>query len=586
MILENIHSPADVKVLPMDKLITLASEMRAALIQKLSKRGGHVGPNLGIVETTIALHYVFHSPVDKIVYDVSHQCYCHKMLTGRNEAFLKEEKYGDVSGFTNPAESEHDFFTIGHTSTSVSLACGLAKARDLKGANENIIAVIGDGSLSGGEALEGLNNAQQLGTNFIIVVNDNDMSIAENHGGLYQNLKLLRETDGTAECNLFKAMGLDYLFVKDGNDIDQLIAAFQKVRDITHPMVVHVCTQKGKGLSFAEQDREGWHYHMPFDVETGKMTVSFGNQESYNELTARYLLEKMKKDPTVVAITAGTPTLLGFTPEKRKEAGTQFIDVGIAEEHAVALASGLAKNGCKPVFGVNSTFLQRTYDQMSHDLCLNNNPAVILIFGGTLSGMSDATHLGFFDIPLVSNIPNMVYLAPTSKEEYFAMLEWGIEQTQHPVAIRVPGMGVVNSGKEVQADYSVLNQFEVTKKGSKAAILALGDFFPLGQAAVQLLQEKAGIEATLINPRYITGVDEKVLTNLKESHQVVVTLEDGVLDGGFGEKVARFYGDSAMKVLNFGAKKEFKDRFIVAELLKENHLTAEQITEDVLSALK
>ena len=580
MYIEKINQPTDVKNLNSEQLHVLADEMRQALLQKLSKHGGHFGPNLGMVEATIALHYVFNSPTDKIVYDVSHQSYPHKMLTGRKDAFLYEDKYDDVSGYSNPDESDHDFFTIGHTSTSVSLACGLAKGRDLKGDSENIIAVIGDGSLSGGEALEGLDFASELNSNLIIVVNDNDMSIAENHGGLYKNLKQLRDTDGKSECNLFKSMGLDYVFVKDGNDIDSLITAFEQVKDSTYPVVVHICTQKGKGYKIAEENKENWHYCGPFNLETGKSDMSQDGGEDYSSMTADILLKKMKEDKTVVGITSATPTVFGFTEDKRKEAGSQFVDVGIAEETAVALASGIAKNGGKPVYGVYSTFIQRTYDQLSQDLCINNSPATILVYWASVYGMNDVTHLGIYDIPMMSNIPNLVYLAPTTKEEYLAMLDWSIEQNDHPVAIRVP-ISVVSDGKKVTKDFSKLNEYEVTQNGSKIAIVAIGSFYSVGAKTAEIIENKTGVKPTLINPIYITGTDDKLLEQLKENHDIVITVEDGVLDGGFGEKIARFYGNSDVKVLNYGLKKEFLDRYNPEEIVKANRLTPEQIAEDV-----
>lgn len=580
MYVEKINQPTDVKNLNSEQLHILADEMRQALLQKLSKHGGHFGPNLGMVEATIALHYVFNSPTDKIVYDVSHQSYPHKILTGRKDAFLYEDKYDDVSGYSNPDESDHDFFTIGHTSTSVSLACGLAKGRDLKGDSENIIAVIGDGSLSGGEALEGLDFASELNSNLIIVVNDNDMSIAENHGGLYKNLKQLRDTDGKSERNLFKSMGLDYVFVKDGNDIDSLITAFEQVKDSTYPVVVHICTQKGKGYKIAEENKENWHYCGPFNLETGKSDMSQDGGEDYSSMTADILLKKMKEDKTVVGITSATPTVFGFTEDKRKEAGSQFVDVGIAEETAVALASGIAKNGGKPVYGVYSTFIQRTYDQLSQDLCINNSPATLLVYWASVYGMNDVTHLGIYDIPMMSNIPNLVYLAPTTKEEYLAMLDWSIEQNDHPVAIRVP-ISVVSDGKKVTKDFSKLNEYEVTQNGSKIAIVALGSFYSVGAKTAEIIENKTGVKPTLINPIYITGTDDKLLEQLKENHDIVITVEDGVLDGGFGEKIARFYGNSDVKVLNYGLKKEFIDRYNAEEIVKANRLTPEQIAEDV-----
>ncbi len=583
MYLEKIQGPKDVKKLNVNEMQELAVEMRKALLTKLSKHGGHFGPNFGMVEATIAMHYVFDSPKDKIVYDVSHQSYPHKMLTGRKDAFLYEEHYDDVSGYSEPDESEHDHFIIGHTSTSVSLACGLAKGRDLCGGKENVIAVIGDGSLSGGEALEGLDYASELKSNLIIVINDNDMSIAENHGGLYQNLKLLRDTDGKAECNLFKAMGLDYVFVKDGNDIQQLIDAFTQVKDSTIPVAVHICTQKGKGYAPAEEHKEQWHYCAPFNIETGESLYPMGG-EDYSSVTADYLLKKMKEDPKVVAITSATPTVMGFTEDKRKEAGSQFVDVGIAEETAVALASGIAKNGGKPVYGVYSSFVQRTYDQLSQDLCINNNAATIVVYAGTVFGMNDVTHLGLYDISMMANIPNIVGIAPTTKQEYLAMLDWSIEQNAYPVCIRIPG-GAMEEGEAVTKDYSRLNTYEMLQKGSRVAIVALGTFLGLGKEVAANLEKKTGTVATVINPVYFTGIDTGMLESLKADHDVVITIEDGILDGGFGEKITRFYGNSNMKVLNFGLKKEFLDRYDVQEVLTDNHLTKDQIVADITEVL-
>jgi 1-deoxy-D-xylulose-5-phosphate synthase len=585
MYLEKINSPEDVKKLSINEMKDLSSEIRQVLLKKLSEHGGHIGPNLGMVELTVALHHVFNSPKDKIVYDVSHQSYVHKMLTGRKEAFINSEKYDEVSGYSNPEESAHDFFNIGHTSTSVSLACGLAKGRDLKNEKDNIIAIIGDGSLSGGEAYEGLNNAAEAGTNMIIIVNDNDMSIAENHGGLYKNLKELRDTNGQSQCNFFKAMGLDYHYVQDGHDFEQLIEVFNKVKDVDHPVVVHIHTIKGKGFEFAEKNKEQWHWGMPFVLETGESKFSSGDGEDYGNLTANYLLNAMKEDPTVVAITSGTPFVLGFGQDRRIEAGKQFVDVGIAEEHAVALASGIAANGGKPVYGVYSTFLQRTYDQLSQDLCINNNPAVILVNAASVYGMNDVTHLGLYDIGMMSNIPNMVYLAPTCKEEYFTMLEWGMNQQDHPVAIRVPAMGVIASGSEDTTDYSKLNKYEVTKAGKDVAVIALGDFYQLGESVVTKLSKENNIDATLINPKYITGIDEELLESLKKEHKLVITLEDGILDGGFGEKITRYYGPSDMKVINYGIKKELLDRYVPEELMKKNRLTDIQMVEDIMSII-
>lgn len=577
MLLENIYSPKDVKVLTMKQLHELAQEIRDGILNRDSNIGGHVGPNLGIVEVTIAMHYVFNCPEDKFVFDVSHQSYPHKMLTGRAFGYYDNNRFQEISGYSSPAESpEYDQFELGHTSTSISLASGLQKARDIKGTKENIVVVIGDGSLSGGEALEGLDEVGELGTGIIIVVNDNEMSIAENHGGLYKNLALLRETNGQAECNLFRAMGLDYQYIADGNDVETLIKAFLQVKGIDHPIVLHIHTEKGKGYAPAEQNKEPWHWSVPFDIETGKPKAE-GGGEDYGNMTAEYLLEEMKKDKHLVAVTSGTPTVAGFFKARREEAGAQHVDVGIAEEQAVAMISGMAKGGIRPVYNVYSTFIQRTYDQIAQDLCINNNPAVINIFCASLYGMNDITHIGFYDIPMLSNIPNLVYLAPTCWEEYKAMLAWGIKQTSHPVAIRVPGGAVTHSDEQFDEDYSELNRFKMTHKGSKVAIVALGAFYGLGKQVAEMLKEQKGIDATLINPRYITGLDEEMLESLKADHEKVITLEDGALEGGFGEKIARFYGDSDMKTLCFGIKKGLYDRYDYQQLAKDNELTPEQI---------
>lgn len=585
MIIEKINEPNDLKKLTIEELNDLACEMRQFIIKKVNTTGGHLGPNLGIVETTIAMHYVFNSPVDKIVYDVSHQCYPHKMLTGRKECFTNCDEYYKYSGFTAPEESCHDIFKVGHTSTSVSLALGVAKARDLKGEKGNVIALIGDGSLSGGEAYEGFNNASCLNGNLIIVVNDNDMSIAENQGGLYQNLKLLRETNGKAELNFFKSLGFDYVFADDGNNIQKMIDVFKKVKDINHPVVVHVKTQKGHGLKCAEINKEMFHWILPKTLDDNNEQIqNNGNtDENYNSITTDFILNKAKDDKTVIAITPATPGAYGFTHEFRNKLGEnkQYIDVGIAEEHAVAYASALAKSGAKPFLAVLSSFIQRTYDQLSQDLCLNKSPITLLVYWGAITG-ADATHLGVFDIPLISNIPNLVYLAPTNKEEYQAMLEYAYKQTSHPLAIRVPFGGLVSSGKVDNTDYSILNKFQVTNAGEKVAIIGLGNFYHLGDKVAKSLKESHNINATLINPKFITGIDVEILENLKAEHNLVITLEDGVVDGGFGEKISRFYGNSNMKVLNYGAKKEFTDRVSIDELYKRYRLTPAQIVEDIL----
>ncbi len=582
-VLEKINSPQDVKKLSTDEMNTLAQDIRNAIITRVNTIGGHLGPDLGIAEAAIAMHYVFNSPEDKFIFDVSHQVYPHKMLTGRKHGFVDPSRFLEISGYSNPQESEHDHFVIGHTSTSVSLATGLAKARDLKNEKYNVIALIGDGSLSGGEAYEGFNNAAELDSNMIIIINDNEMSIAPNEGGLYKNLAELRNTNGQAVNNVFKAIGFDYYYVEDGNNVEALISAFEKVKDTNRPTVVHIHTLKGKGYEPAVLDKETYHWHIPgfLDKKAGDTVVE---SESYNSITKDFLLKKKQSGEPVIAITAATPGVFEFNPAFREKMGKNYTDVGIAEEHAIAYASGLAKNGAKPVLCLMSSFVQRTYDQMSQDLALNNSPATVLIYWGGISG-ADMTHLCTFDIPLISNIPNIVYLAPTSKEEYLAMLEWSYSQNEHPVFIRVPATELVSTGIEDNTDYSKLNKYKLVKKGEKAAIIAAGTFFALGEQVKQELKTKTGIDATLINPCYLTGVDEELLNELKKDHSLVITLEDGELDGGFGEKVTRFYGNSCMKVLNFGAKKEFTDRVPLEELYNRYHLTKELIVNDMKEVL-
>ncbi len=581
-ILDKINTPLDVKKLHLDEMKELAQEIREGILKRVNTIGGHLGPDLGIVEATIALHYVFNSPVDKFVFDVSHQVYPHKMLTGRKEGFTNPDEYSVISGYFNPQESEHDPFIIGHTSTSVSLATGLAKAIDLKGEKYNVIALIGDGSLSGGEAYEGLNNASVLNSNMIIIINDNEMSIAENQGGLYKNLKELRETNGKCENNFFKTFGFEYFYVDEGNDIQKMIDILEKVKDTNKPTVVHIHTLKGKGYEPAVLDKESFHWHLPGFLNNNECDMQDG--ETYDSITTDYILKKQAKDNTVITINPATPGACGFSKEFREKLGKNYTDVGIAEEHAVAYASALAKNGAKPILAVLSSFIQRTYDQLSQDLALNNSPATLLIYWGTISS-ADATHLGVFDIPMISNIPNIVYLAPTCKEEYLKMLDWSVEQTKYPVAIRVPFGDIISSGVGDTTDYSILNKFKIEEQGEKVAIIGVGNFLQLAKEVKQELKLKSGIDATVINPRFLTGVDKDLLDTLKQNHKVVITLEDGVLEGGFGEKVARYYGSSDMKVLNFGASKEFTDRIPLEKLYEKYHLTKELIVKDIQNVL-
>lgn len=582
--LDKINSPADVKKMDLAELQALSSDIRKALLFRLSRHGGHVGPNFGMVEATIALHYVFNVPTDKLVFDISHQSYVHKMLTGRREAFEDESKFDAITGFSEPSESPDDLFAIGHTSTSISLASGLVKARDLAGDKYNVIAVIGDGSLSGGEALEGLDFVGgEIHSNMIILVNDNGWSIAENHGGLYQSLRDLRHTMGKSENNIFKAMGLDYIYAGDGNDLATMIGTLTQVKDIDHPVVVHMVTQKGKWFDPAVEDEETWHYHGPFYPETGRSVVTGG--ENYSDITADFLLKKMEDDPMVTAITAGVPMVAGFHPAERAKAGRQFIDVGIAEEQAVAMASGMAKNGGKPVFFTHGTFVQRAYDQISQDLCINNNPATLLLGTPSVYGMNDVTHLGLFITPMLLTIPNMVVLAPTSVEEYLATLDWSLDQTEHPVSILMPSVGVIHDEGFISDDYNQINKYKVVKLGEKVAIIAAGDMYRLGSEVADKIETDMGFAPTLVNPRYLSGLDDELLNKLKANHELVITLEGNSLAGGFGAQVASFYGDSDVKVKNYGIAKGFYDGYDLTKLLQANHLTVEQIAGDVAEIL-
>lgn len=582
--IERINEAADVKKFKVEELDQLAEEIREALFNRLTKIGGHFGPNFGMVEAEIAMHYVFHSPVDQFVFDVSHQSYPHKILTGRKEGYIYDDHFFEDSGYTNPGESEHDLFNVGHTSTSISLASGLAKARDLKGEKRNVIAVIGDGSLSGGEAMEALNVAgSELNSNFIILVNDNEMAIAENHGGIYRNLAELRKTDGKAENNIFRAFGLDYMYVEKGNDIPALIEAFNKVKDIDHPIVVHIHTTKGLGYQPAVEHKEAWHWCMPFDRETGLPTVDFGDGEDYTSMTAKYIMDKAKKDKDFLVITPAMPMTGGLSEDLRKELGSQYIDVGIAEEQAVAMASGAARNGAKPLVITNTTFIQRTYDQISQGVCINGSAVTILLNYTSFAGLTDVTHLGIFGISAFSNIPNLQILAPSSKSEYLNMLDWALDQNEHPVMILIPGNAVTD--READRDYSNIGRFKVEQQGEKVAILALGDFYQMGESLAAAVKEKLGFEPTLINPRFASTIDTELLEQLKEKHSLIVTLEDGILDGGFGQKIDAYYSTSDVKVKNYGLEKKFYDRYDPAKLLEELGMTNEAMVDDIRELL-
>lgn len=577
-ILETIASPADLRQHSMAELTTLAAEIRTALLTKLSATGGHVGPNLGDVELTIAWHYVFDSPHDKIIWDVSHQSYTHKLLTGRKQAFLDPDHYHDVTGFTEPRESPHDFFTIGHTSTSIGLASGLALARDAAGTHDHITAVIGDGALSGGLAYEALNNAAVLNHQLLIVVNDNQWSIAENHGGLYQNLKLLRDTFGQAANNGFKALGLDYTYEANGNDVAVMIAAFQAAKACDHPLVLHVNTQKGRGFAPALANEEAFHWHAPFHLSDGS-ALHPATGENYPDIILAALERQLQTGKPIYTINAAIPG--GFHLKDWQAAHPdRYIDVGIAEQMSITLAAGMAKGGLRPVVFEAATFLQRAYDQLSHDLGINALPVVVLVRGGQITG-GDPTHQADLDAGMLSNIPNITYLAPTGKEELVAMLDWALAQPHGPIAIRIPA-GPVTSAP-LAADWSATHQ-HVIHHGQEVALMAVGSLLPLAQqVAAGLLAHH--IDATLIDPRSLNTLDTAGLEQLRGAHRLVVTFEENSLDGGFGQKVAAYFGPSNMAVLTLGAKREFNHELTRQALLQADQLTPETATQAILTAL-
>ena len=582
MLIDKINSPADLKQLSVEQLKVLPLEIRKGLFNRLSKIGGHFGPNFGFVEATVAMHYVFESPKDKFVFDVSHQSYTHKILTGRKNGYFLDECFSEESGYTNPEESPHDFFNIGHTSTSIALALGLAKARDLKGSKENIIAVIGDGSLSGGEAMEALSAAgSELNSNFIIIVNDNEISISENHGGIYKNLAELRRTKGQCPNNLFRAFGLDYVYEENGNDVQATILALKKVKDCDHPVVLHIHTQKGMGYKPAEENKEAWHWCVPFNRETGKPKNSFTTDETYVSITRDFIQQRAENDPDFLMITPAMACSIGMDAKLREKLGSHYMDVGIAEEAAVAIASGVAKNGGKPLLVTNMTFLQRAYDQISQDVCINGNAVTMLMNNSNFDGLTDVTHLGIFGLAAFTNIPNLVVLCPTCKDEYINMLNWSLDQKDHPVLILIPGNQVTN--REAEKNFSKLDSYKVEQKGQKVAIIALGDFYQKGQALAEEVKNQLGFTPTLINPRFASGVDEALLQDLIKDHKLVITLEDGILSGGFGQKISSFYGTSQIKVKNYGLEKKFYDRYNPDELLKELGMTTSQIVDFIKS---
>lgn len=632
-ILSSIHTPADVHALSAQQLRDLCFEIRTTLLDYGRKHGGHIGSNLGVVELTVALHRVFNSPHDRFIFDVSHQSYVHKMLTGRAEAYLDESRFGEVTGFTNPLESEHDSFVLGHTGTSISLACGLAKTRDMQRTATgestigNVVAIIGDGSLSSAIAFEGLNNAAEQGGNLIIIVNDNEMSIAEDFGGMYGQLAKLRASDGTAELNLFKAFGLDYRYVEQGNDVDTLVEVLNEVKGIDHPIVVHIHTTKGLGFDDGEEFDKGSdgcnqtnpqphagkceanHWQDP-EASLGKPLDA---RKYYGEMAMASLERRFSNEPGLVVISPATPGSNGITRDFRERAGAHYVDTGITEEHAAAFAAGIAKAGGHPVLATSATFFQRTFDQLQQELALNHVPATLLIFGAGISG-ADNTHSGTFDMTMFANVPDVTCLAPASGEQMLDMLAWATGPSDHGVvAIRMPGEQILSLERAADMLFDPLqraeehdpavniagecpfSRYQIVQPGKDVAILGLGNTMPLAAEVTSALAEDdethAAITATLVDALQYSTMDAELLTMLADGHRLVVTLEDGQLEGGWGEKVTAFYANSNnakashIRVLNFGASKEFTDRVPLDELNERYGLTAATIVSRIRGIL-
>lgn len=632
-ILSSIHTPADVHALSAQQLRDLCFEIRTTLLDYGRKHGGHIGSNLGVVELTVALHRVFNSPHDRFIFDVSHQSYVHKMLTGRAEAYLDESRFGEVTGFTNPLESEHDSFVLGHTGTSISLACGLAKTRDMQriatgeSAIGNVVAIIGDGSLSSAIAFEGLNNAAEQGGNLIIIVNDNEMSIAEDFGGMYGQLAKLRTSNGMAELNLFKAFGLDYRYVEQGNDVDALVEVLNEVKDIDHPIVVHIHTTKGLGFNDeteADNGSDGCNQTNPqphagqceanhWQDPEASLGKPLDARKYYGEMAMASLERRFDNEPGLVVISPATPGSNGITRDFRERAGAHYVDTGITEEHAAAFAAGIARAGGRPVLVTSATFFQRTFDQLQQELALNHVPATLLIFGAGISG-ADNTHSGTFDMTIFANVPDVTCLAPASGEQMLDMLAWATGPSEHGVvAIRMPGEQILALERAADMAFDPLQRaeehdpavniagacpfarYQIVQPGRDVAILGLGNTMPLAAEITSALaendEEHAAITATLVDALQYSTMDAELLAMLADGHRLVVTLEDGQLEGGWGEKVTAFYANSSntkashVRVLNFGAAKEFTDRVPLGELNERYGLTSETIVSRIRGIL-
>ncbi|MBQ3514459.1 MAG: 1-deoxy-D-xylulose-5-phosphate synthase [Lachnospiraceae bacterium] len=617
--LEQIKEPNDIKKIKPDSYGLLAEEIRSFLLEHVSQSGGHLASNLGVVELTMALHLAMEFPNDKLIFDVGHQSYTHKILTGRKEQFVTLRQLDGMSGFPKTHESPCDIFNTGHSSTSISAALGFAKARDIKGTKERIVAVIGDGALTGGMAFEALNNMANLKSNCVIVLNDNEMSISENVGAMSKYLsdvrvgkaynefkvgveKTLRKIpkvgDNLAKTvkrskdsikqlfvpgMFFEDMGITYVGPIDGHDIEGMVETFRDAFLLERPILVHVMTKKGKGYRYAEKYPSHFHGVEPFEIETGK-TKATKKQPSYTGVFAKKMLDFGEKYPNLVAITAAMPDGTGL--QKFKEAFPErFFDVGIAEEHAVTFAAGLAAAGMKPVVAIYSSFLQRAYDQILHDVCLQNLPVVFAVDRSGLVGADGETHQGIFDTAYLNSIPNLTVLTPKNKPEMKAMLDFAME-FQAPVAIKYP-RGEASLVLSEQVDEICYGKSEVIEQGEEVAILSVGNMMDTALGVQELLKEE-GILPTLVNVRFIKPFDEELLMELTKKHSLIVTIEEVIHQGSFGQSVSSFYMEQGVKieVQNFDLGNQFIEQGKVEELRKRYGLEKHQITNEILNRLK
>ena len=617
MVLEKINQVGDIKQIPPEEYDTLAEEIRHFLVEKISRSGGHLASNLGVVELTMALHLCFDFPKDKVVWDVGHQSYTHKLLTGRKSGFDELRKYGGMSGFPKRKESDCDCFDTGHSSTSISAGIGLVAARDLQDGDEHVISVIGDGALTGGMAYEALNNASRLKRNFIIILNDNNMSIAENVGGMSEYLNGLRTNEaytnfktgveqslsripgGSHLANqlkktksgikqlfipgmLFENMGITYLGPVDGHDIGKLQDILNKAKKVKGAVLVHVLTRKGNGYVPAERHPARFHGAEPFDIETG-LPLNKKKKANYQDVFSTCMVKLGQRNEKVVAITAAMPDGTGLKRFKNIYPD-RFFDVGIAEGHAVTFAAGLAAGGMRPIFAVYSSFLQRAYDQVLHDVCIQNLPVVFAIDRAGLVGSDGETHQGIFDLSYLSSIPNLTVMAPKNKWELSDMLKFAIA-AEEPVAIRYPRGEACDLWKDQRAPIQK-GCAEVLAEGTEVALFAIGSMVETAWQVRKKLAEK-GIPTTVVNARFAMPLDKNCLRKLAESHPLLVTMEENVASGGFGEHVAAFLEEEALhtKVLRMAIPDCFVEHGSVGELKKALGLDADSVTEKILAEL-